>query len=550
MLGRAGALAAAAAAAAAAPRPPMGYSTWNMFPFKGISEAECVRQADALAHSGLVAAGYTVFVVDEPCFTGRDAAGELVQNATAWPRGLGWFSGYLARRNMTLGIYTDAGRLTCQQCPGSEGHEAQDMRTFRKWGAGYVKVDRCFGVDNETARASLPDTFRKYRAAAGDGIQLSAILAGTDNCWEWGKGGAVIDHCRTTQDIFNSFSSALGNLDHQERVPYIDTYAGPGSAGGTPRGYFNDLDMLLVGLPGGGPTPGPGLTAAQEQCHMALWAALKSPLLVGCNVTAANASTLALLTNPEVVAVSQDPLGVQARRVRYTGPERSDVSFLGPPPSGVALDSTQHWDYDSSTGQLVAAATGSCLTVAACGSAPGARVQLCDCSADARGASAPCANASCPGAGRAWRWDAAGRLAPEHAPGLCLQGILGPGPTYAALQTCGDDTRQQWGAPPAAGGAVCSGSDLQCLTASPAPSAAAADLYTGPLGGGRQVAVLLNRGSSAVEARVDFAELGWAGAGAVVRDVLRRKDLGHFVGEWTTQLAPSGCALVTLTPDP
>lgn len=61
---------------------------------------------------------------------------------------------------MELGIYTDAGSLTCQQCPGSKGHEQLDLFTFAKeMGARYVKVDRCFAVDSEPMIEALPETF-------------------------------------------------------------------------------------------------------------------------------------------------------------------------------------------------------------------------------------------------------------------------------------------------------------------------------------------------------------------------------------------------------
>ena len=103
--------------------------------------------------------GYTVFVVDEPCFAGRDSKGELQPNSTTWPHGFKAFGQFLFERGMELGIYTDAGPRTCQGCPASAGHEAQDMATFISWGASYVKVDRCFGVDSDAMRESLPSTF-------------------------------------------------------------------------------------------------------------------------------------------------------------------------------------------------------------------------------------------------------------------------------------------------------------------------------------------------------------------------------------------------------
>lgn len=62
-----------------------------------------------MVEKGLVKAGYTVFIVDEPCFAGRDAGGSLMANSTTWPSGFKAFASYLEERGMELGIYTDAG---------------------------------------------------------------------------------------------------------------------------------------------------------------------------------------------------------------------------------------------------------------------------------------------------------------------------------------------------------------------------------------------------------------------------------------------------------
>ena len=221
------------------PSPPLGYSTWQyatgshwgkkMGQYVSVNESVCREQADAMVKQGLVAKGYTVFIVDEPCFAGRDASGKLVANASTWPSGFAAFAKYLADRGMELGIYTDAGKYTCQGCPASAGHEAQDMQTFIDWGASYVKIDRCFGVDDNQMREDLPTTFGKYRAAADlapHRVQISAILAATDNCWEWCNG--TCDHCRTTEDIRNSFGAMQGHVDSQEGIPFVADYAGPG----------------------------------------------------------------------------------------------------------------------------------------------------------------------------------------------------------------------------------------------------------------------------------------------------------------------------------
>src|SRR5207247_9603340 len=81
-------------------------------------------------------------------------------------------------------------------------------------------------------------------------------------------------------------------------------------------GHWNDPDMLVVGRLGWGPKlRTTRLTPNEQITHITMWSLLASPLLIGCDLTQLDAFTTALLTNPEVLEVSQDPLGRQARRI-------------------------------------------------------------------------------------------------------------------------------------------------------------------------------------------------------------------------------------------
>eukprot|EP00756_Hemistasia_phaeocysticola_P058580 Hpha_TRINITY_DN35220_c0_g1::TRINITY_DN35220_c0_g1_i1::g.145185::m.145185/K07407/E3.2.1.22B, galA, rafA; alpha-galactosidase len=511
--------------------PPMGYSTWNSFPFKGVSEAHCVQQADELVAKGLASAGYSVFIVDEPCFVGREeGSGALLENKTAWPRGLAWFAGYLKERNMSLGIYTDLGRLTCQSCPGSAGYEELDAATFAEWGATYIKVDRCFGVDSEEMRLGLPAQYLKFKHPKVEVV--SAILAGTDNCWEWGEGGNLTQGCRTTQDISNSWWSMLSNLDNQERVPHIDSYAGHRASGS----YYNDLDMLLVGLPPDGPTPGPGLTEEETRSHLALWAVLKSPLLIGADLTQMADNATALLLNAGFIAVSQDSLGVQGRRLRYSQPlsRNAGVSFQSCERGAVP---GQMWNLSSSDARFwtVGEKPRQCLTLGG-GFVAGSYAQVCEPSGNW---TCPKPLADCP----EWTWGG-GKISPVANSTLCLQGILGPGPTRVKLLSCADDPRQKWG--PGGGGSVVA-SDGHCLTGDPVPNApGGTDLYAGPLEGGDYAVVVLNRGTADAKGSFDFAEIGMeSGADASVTDVWSGTAV-RVTGGWTGALPPHGAAFLRI----
>jgi alpha-galactosidase len=132
------------------------------------------------------------------------------------------------------------------------------------------------------------------------------IVFSMGDVWEWGTqaGG---NSWRTTGEITDTWSSmsgiGFGQAGHE-------TFAGPGQ--------WNNPDMLVVGYVGWSAKVRPTrLTPYAQYTHISL---LCSPLLIGCDMTRLGDFTLGLLTNDEVLAVSQDPLGRQAGRVAKNGP--------------------------------------------------------------------------------------------------------------------------------------------------------------------------------------------------------------------------------------
>jgi alpha-galactosidase len=120
--------------------PPRGFSTWDQWPDEmkpasghSVTEAQSMKYMQGMVAAGLNKLNYTYFIIDEPCFIGRDASGELIENKTTWPNGLKAFGAELRKNDMKLGIYTCVGPKTCGGCVASEGHEDQDMQTFANW---------------------------------------------------------------------------------------------------------------------------------------------------------------------------------------------------------------------------------------------------------------------------------------------------------------------------------------------------------------------------------------------------------------------------------
>ena len=107
---------------------------------------------------------------------------------------------------------------------------------------------------------------------------------------------------RTTDDINDTWGSMSGIGFNQDKWK---KYAGPG--------HWNDPDMLVLGQVGWGPSLHPTrLTPDEQYTHISLWSLLSAPLLIGCDLSQLDPFTMNLLTNDEVLAIDQDPLGKQA----------------------------------------------------------------------------------------------------------------------------------------------------------------------------------------------------------------------------------------------
>ena len=123
--------------------PAMGYDTYNAF--AGDYDAElCLAQAKVMQDSGLVAAGYKTFILDDfYAEKERNETGYMVANATMFPDGIPAFSKQMNALGVQLAAYGDRGYDTCGGYPGSYGHELQDLHTWYSWGMTYLKLDNC-----------------------------------------------------------------------------------------------------------------------------------------------------------------------------------------------------------------------------------------------------------------------------------------------------------------------------------------------------------------------------------------------------------------------
>jgi alpha-galactosidase len=290
--------------------PPMGWNTWNKFACN-VSDELVRGMADAMVKSGMKDAGYQYVVIDDCWQVSRDANGNIVADSQRFPSGIKAVADYVHSLGLKFGIYSDAGALTCQKRPAGLGHEYQDARTYASWDVDYLKYDWCNTLPGQDARASYAN-IRQALDASGRPIVLSICEWGKAQPWLWGKevGGNL---WRTTDDIQDRWSGrkewSPGNCCSNGVMDIVDlnadlySYAGPG--------HWNDPDMLEVG--------NGGMTATEYRSHFSLWAVMAAPLIAGNDLRNMTPDIHDILTNKEVIAVDQDPMGRQGRRVWKDG---------------------------------------------------------------------------------------------------------------------------------------------------------------------------------------------------------------------------------------
>ncbi|KAG7465040.1 hypothetical protein MATL_G00171990 [Megalops atlanticus] len=292
--------------------PTMGWLHWERFtcntdcdadPQNCISEKLYMEMADMMVKDGWKDVGYEYVCIDDcwPSVT-RDSQGRLQADPKRFPSGIKKLADYIHSKGLKLGIYADVGTQTCAGYPGSFGYYETDAATFAEWGVDLLKFDGCY----------MP----QWTLLAEGYVNMSLALNKTGrsilySCewplYEWQHQQPnytaiqqTCNHWRNYADVFDSWSSVTGILDwtafHQDLLVPV---AGPGG--------WNDPDMLVIG--------NFGLSWDQQVTQMSLWAIMAAPLLMSNDLRDIDPRSRALLQNPHLIAINQDPLGKQGYRV-------------------------------------------------------------------------------------------------------------------------------------------------------------------------------------------------------------------------------------------
>ncbi|KAH7916572.1 glycoside hydrolase [Hygrophoropsis aurantiaca] len=281
--------------------PALGWNTWNAYGCS-ISESLVLAAANQFVSMGLKKAGYQYINIDD-CWSEKDrdnTTQRIVPDNAKFPNGIDSVASQVHNLDLKIGIYSDAGTYTCAGYPGSLGYESIDAATFNEWGIDYLKYDNCNVPKNWTDTPTPPggdwynsNSAIRYRHMAGAlaaqsrPVQFSLCIWGYADVWEW---GARVGHSwRISLDVNPSWATIVSIIDINVGIlDAVDFYA------------HNDMDMMEVG--------NGNLTIEEERSHFAVWAFMKSPILLGTDLNKLSADQLAIITNAELLAFHQDPI--------------------------------------------------------------------------------------------------------------------------------------------------------------------------------------------------------------------------------------------------
>lgn len=301
--------------------PPMGWNSWNVYGSK-VTQALVLANAKAMVSSGLINHGWTYMNIDDTWQGKRGGKWDAIQPDDKFPN-MKRLSDEIHEMGLKIGIYSTPwvesyghhigessenpegiftrikenvprNRNMLPYAIGKYSFVQQDVNQWAAWNIDYLKYD--------WNPIELPETKKMYNALRESGRDIFLSLSNSTPFANIDSLSHYANSWRTGGDIRDNWKSIKSRLYSQDKWA---PYAGPG--------HWNDPDMLVVGYVGWGKGEHlTHLTPNEQYTHISAWCLMSAPLLLGCDLTKLDPFTLSLLTNDEVLALDQDPLGKQA----------------------------------------------------------------------------------------------------------------------------------------------------------------------------------------------------------------------------------------------
>ncbi|KAI9461320.1 glycoside hydrolase superfamily [Lactarius psammicola] len=263
--------------------PALGWNTWNAYRCD-ISEEKVLAAARSFVSLGLRKAGYEY---DCWALLDRDPhTQEQIPDPLKFPNGIKALADEIHSLGLKIGIYSDAGTETCAGYPGSLGYEVIDAATWASWDIDYnCNVpehwnDNCAPPEGDWYNSNSALRFRRMGAAIADNdppMEYDLCIWGDAHGHSWRMAG----DSSPTWEYIKSIMSI--NVDHLSSVDFF---------------AHNDMDMMEIG--------NGNFTIEEDRTHFAVWAFMKSPILLGTNLAALSPEEVEIITNAELIAFHQD----------------------------------------------------------------------------------------------------------------------------------------------------------------------------------------------------------------------------------------------------
>ena len=302
--------------------PPMGWNGWNGWAHE-IDRAKVIASADAMVATGLSNHGWSYMNIDDTWQGVRGGPLEALQPNDKFPE-FAQMVRYIHSLGLKAGLYSTpyiqsyAGYVGASSKSPHGGEtregmqkraefrgigpyrfETNDARQMAEWGIDFLKYD--WRIDLESAE-------RMSAALKQSGRDIVLSLSNNAPFERVGDWARLANMYRTGPDIRDSWTSL-----------FLTTFSLDKWAPSTGPGHWADPDMMILGNVKTGPQIHPTrLTPDEQYSHMSIFCLLSAPLLIGCPIEQLDAFTLSLLSNDEMIAINQDPLGKPARLVADT----------------------------------------------------------------------------------------------------------------------------------------------------------------------------------------------------------------------------------------
>ena len=210
-------------------------------------------------------------------------------------------SDYIHSKGLKAGIYTDAGYNTCGSIRNNDpigigvglfDHDEKDLNLLlNEWNYDFIKVDWCGGaaleLDDKMRYSDISKIIRKIRPDVVFNVCRGQFPG------KWAP--EIADSWRISGDAETNFESIMHIVDLNADLWKYSS-----------RGKVNDMGTLQVGR---------GMSYEEDKTHFSMWCMMNSPLLIGNDLRNMSEEIISILTNNEMIAINQDPLVYQARRL-------------------------------------------------------------------------------------------------------------------------------------------------------------------------------------------------------------------------------------------